>query len=59
MRGRRYSLRLDDETLIALRRLAHADDRSMAAQVRILIRREAAQRGLWTPAKPVSIERMA
>ena len=55
MRDKRYNLRLDEETLTALRRLANADDRSMAAQLRHMIRLEAAQRGLWTPAPPKAV----
>lgn len=55
MRDKRYNLRLDEETLTALRRLANADDRSMAAQLRHMIRLEAAQRGLWTPGPPKAV----
>ncbi len=56
MRERRYQVRLDEETLIALRRLADSDERSMAAQLRHMIKIEAAKRGLWTarPLKAVS-----
>ena len=56
MRDKRYSLRLDEETLLALRRLADAEDRSMAAQVRQLVRAEASKRGLWTPRPPTLVK---
>ena len=52
MRERRYQVRLDDETLVALRRRAQQEERTMAAQLRIMIRREAQARGLWTPSRP-------
>ena len=52
MRERRYQVRLDEETLIALRRLADADERSMAAQLRYMIKSDASKRGLWT-ARPL------
>jgi len=48
MRERRYQVRLDDETALALRRLADSEERSMAAQLRHMIKIEAAKRGLWT-----------
>jgi hypothetical protein len=49
MRDRRFSLSLDEETTVALRRLAGADERSMAAQLRYMIREAAMRRGLWEP----------
>ena len=49
MRERRLTLRLDEETSIALRRLSQAEERSMAAQVRIMVRLEAQRKGLWEP----------
>jgi hypothetical protein len=48
-RERNFTLRLDEDTTVALRRLAHAEERSMAAQLRIMIRKSAQERGLWTP----------
>ena len=55
MHSRRYQVRLDEETLLALRRLADADDRSMAAQLRSMIKAEAAKRGVWTPRRPQAV----
>ena len=51
-RERRFTLRLDDETTVALRRLATLNERSMAAQLRLMIRAEAAKAGVWTPSAP-------
>jgi predicted transcriptional regulator len=48
----RYEVYLDDEVMVALRRLAQADDRTAAGMTRHLIRAEAVRRGLWAPAKP-------
>lgn len=55
MRERRYTLRLDEDTLIALRRIADAEERTMAAQIRLMVRTEAAKRGLWTPRRPTAV----
>ena len=55
MAERRYQIRLDEDTQVALRRLACAEERTMAAQLRIMIRREAQTRGLWTPARPLEV----
>lgn len=48
----RYELDLDDETRLALRRLADADDRTAAGVIRHLIKATAQNRGLWTPSRP-------
>lgn len=48
----RLDVRLDEETYTALRRLAAAEDRSCAAQIRHLIRSDAIRSGLWTPTRP-------
>jgi hypothetical protein len=54
----RFQLRLDEETRIALSRLALAEERSASAQLRHMIRTEAQKRGLWTPSlRPVSVQR--
>lgn len=52
---RRYQVRMDDETYTALRRLASAEERSMAAQLRLLVRQEAQKRGLWTYVRPAAV----
>lgn len=52
MRDRSITIRLDEDTAIALRRLADSEDRSQAAQLRVMIRSEAQKRGLWTPRRP-------
>ena len=49
MKDKCYQLRLDAETRVALSRLANADERTAAAQVRWMIRTEAIKRGLWSP----------
>lgn len=43
---------MDHETRLALARLANADERTGAAEIRWLIREAAIKRGLWTP-KPL------
>jgi len=55
MAERRYQIRLDEDTQVALRRLACAEERTMAAQLRIMIRREPQTTGLWTPARPLVV----
>ena len=45
----RYTFSLDEQTALALRRLAMYEERTQAAQLRILIRREAQSKGVWTP----------
>ena len=52
---RRLTLRIDEDTMLALQRLADAEDRTKAAQLRILIRAEAQKRGLWTPSRPRAV----
>lgn len=53
----RFDLQLDEDTLQALRRLALADDRSAAATLRHMVRKEAMTRGLWTPSRPTAVPR--
>lgn len=48
----RYELELDEDTRVALRRLAVATERSAAGVIRHLIRSEAARKGVWTPEQP-------
>lgn len=43
------NIRLDPETRVALERLAQADERSLAAQIRHMVRTEALRRGMWHP----------
>ena len=61
VRDRRFTLLLDSDTQEALHRLANAEERSMAAQIRIMVREEAMRRGIWTPTlravKPTSSHR--
>ncbi|MFN2199968.1 MAG: hypothetical protein ACK2UO_02120 [Caldilineaceae bacterium] len=45
----RYTFSLDEQTALALRRLALHEERTQASQLRILIRREAQAKGVWTP----------
>lgn len=52
MAGKRFQFELDTETRLALIRLSEADERTCAAQLRYMIRTEAAKRGLWTPKRP-------
>lgn len=47
---------LDDDTRLALQRLANAEDRSMASMLRILVRKAAAERGLWRPTRPSLVD---
>ena len=49
MKDKNYNVRLDNETRIALQRLANRNERSMAAQLRFMIRQEAIKEGLWVP----------
>lgn len=49
MYPRRFTFDVDEDTVLALRRLADADSRSMAAQVRWMIRDSAMRRGIWQP----------
>jgi len=51
----RFQLRLDEDTRVALARLALADERSASAQLRHMIRQEAQKRGLWTPSAPQAV----
>ena len=44
----RYTFSLDEQTALALRRLALHEERTQASQLRILIRREAQAKGVWT-----------
>lgn len=46
----RFECVLSEQHMIALRRLATADERSASATVRFMIRTEAARRGLWPAA---------
>lgn len=50
------TLRLDDETTLALQRLAAYEGRSGNAQIKILIREAAAAKGLWTPVRPALVK---
>lgn len=52
MNQKRYTLRCEEDVLIALRRLAAIEERSMSAQLRILIKREALKLGVWRPQAP-------
>lgn len=52
MRDKRFSVKFDQDTLLALRRLADANERTMAAQLRYMVRHEAASKGLWLPGPP-------
>lgn len=45
----RFELEMDESTRLALQRLANVNDRSMAATIRVLIRKEAINSGVWTP----------
>ena len=49
MKDKNYNVRLDNETRIALQRLVNRNERSMAAQLRFMIRQEAIKEGLWVP----------
>jgi hypothetical protein len=51
----RFQLRLDEDTRVALARLALADERSASAQLRHMIRQEAQKRGLWVPSAPQAV----
>lgn len=47
-----FTLRLDEKLALALRRMAAADERTMAAELRHLIREQAVVRGFWGPRRP-------
>lgn len=58
-KDRRFTLRLDEETTVALRRLATLNERSMAAQLRLMVRTEATKAGVWTPVAPRAVKSSA
>jgi hypothetical protein len=49
MRDLKFTMHLDAQTHEALQKLANANERSMAAEIRLMIKQAAIAKGLWGP----------
>ena len=62
MRQRRelsFTVRFSEQEWLALTRLADYDQRSMAAVLRVLVRADATQKGLWPVSRHIGLVKKA